>query len=509
MTTEVVTESAYLVPDPDSRSAYRSPQMLEDLASRPEFSHRADDLRALAAAVAGDPDHFGGWDRVNLPAAFNPAATIRSTESRNPHRVLGAIAAAAMFAPLFWTWYSLRAATSAYSNLLDEASADYDGQSFLQLWVQGFGDRLATWHRLGFVAMVSAGLIAVVILALLAARLTQEKENRAHDEAMQAAETDLAAALACAQREFALKTLTDGTAAESVAQSIRRLEQQQHAVEIATREFGSAVKSASDHLGETVRNVEVVLGSISASTTTLDSAAMSLAATSRDVGLQTQGNLDRWANQMTAATAAHGDQLLQATNAYRAGLDATATSLSENISLAANKVNAASVTITDALVEFKKSRDLATKALDSVTIQAGQENLRLTERTSEAIANLAGLAANSHRSLAEQSAAAVHGVAESAAQEQQRLAHQSAEVIKGVNDVVTGVWGTLQDMQARLGDLAGAINIYTEAVTSQQSLTRDQIDEMKRTTDLLGRVSRTVDEAARGQYGARNTGRGR
>lgn len=498
MTTDVFAEPESRTSDKEPASTpYHSPQRLRELAGKPEFARRASDLRGLADAVAADPNHFDGWDRVNLEMAFHPAATIsipeRTSKRRKYTRLL---AAAAMFLPLLWTWGSLALAVRTYADGIQRQDMRFEGKPFLQLWAEGFGGNLL--HELWFVAAVSAGLIGLIAALLIYDRKLRDEEHIEHNKAIQEAEIDLAIALSCVQREFARKTLTDGTTAESVAKSIRRMEQQQHAVEVATKEFSVAVKDASIQLATTVGNVEHVLESVRSTTKALDKAAESLDSTSRRVGERTQESLDRWADLLQGATAehraqvldaskSHQDQLLAAAEKYRSGLAITAEDVAHNISLAANRVNTATESMKEALNEFSQSRDQATKEQNRLTAQVGEASQRIAEHTEQAIADLADQANSVNV----------------------RMTERSVGVIADVNNVVRGIGSTLVEVREGLGAFTDAVAEFKQAVSGQQHLTESQIAEMQNTTDLLGQVCHTVDEAARSLYLVRNPGNGR
>lgn len=113
---------------PDLTPAEDAANELMRLSLDPTFAPRASDLADLAYAVRGFEDVSSPWTGINLHAAFPPASSIQPSKRNLFEGALAVLAAVSVFFPIAWTWWSLQAATRAYSKMLADNSAD--GRSF-------------------------------------------------------------------------------------------------------------------------------------------------------------------------------------------------------------------------------------------------------------------------------------------------------------------------------------------------------------------------------------------
>ncbi|NLE81616.1 MAG: hypothetical protein GX610_18950, partial [Rhodococcus sp.] len=225
---------------------------LRTLAADERCVHQAADLTLLAEAIASEETEK--WVGVDLLSAF-PEATTSSERTWVPlEGALGALAAMTVFAPVAWTWFSLNSASQAYLDMTANGARPDD--TFLGLWISGFGGHLASWHRLPSVAAVSILLIVLAATLMVAQRAVRGVVEGREEEAAVAFEAHRVSVLSAAQREIGGQHTADPSAIEAIVRSsIKKLS-----------EAHSATKEGVDQLNATSVSLKTV-------TTTMASAA--------------------------------------------------------------------------------------------------------------------------------------------------------------------------------------------------------------------------------------------
>ena len=210
---------------------------LRTLAGDHRFAARSSDLELLADEI-DDPDQ-GSWSGIDLIRAFPPNSTVSAHSRGTLEGVLGVLATVAVFAPVAWTWYSLRAASAAYGDLL--AAGGGSGETFLSLWITGFDGRLADIHTLIFVAGVSVVLILLAVSMLIAQHTVARVSTVREEQRALVAENELASTLTQAQRVLNARRAENPTELESL---VKRSVQQLDAAHTATRKGAEDLRTA-------------------------------------------------------------------------------------------------------------------------------------------------------------------------------------------------------------------------------------------------------------------------
>lgn len=271
---------------------------LRALANDQRFAPAADDLKGLAHAV--ETEHFDGWDRIDLHAAFPPAAAIRIESAAGRETGLGVAAGAAVFLPIAWTWWSLREAAEAYQVMLQNGSAE--GASFLQLWVSGFDGNLAPMHDLSTVTLVSVILIVVAIVLFVAHKVVADGRMRKVDLQYAEAEAQLASTLALARRAISQSLMADGQSVESLVNtSLQKLQESHEATRTSSEQLALVVTEAQQAISRSLAELQHVSSGLSGATTGLDKAATTVAQAATDASSGTAAALQSLQSELAAA----------------------------------------------------------------------------------------------------------------------------------------------------------------------------------------------------------------
>ena len=147
-----------------------------ELAAVETAEHRAGALRSLERALRAE-DTLGGWADCDLFAVLDvDGAPPPAPESRSLLRS-GSLRTILVFAPVLVTWVGLLFAGRAYA-AMTAAGEGGDGESFLQLWLDGFGGRTAlSLDRV-------AELAVLLISAAIAVSVATDRRHRADEQAV-------------------------------------------------------------------------------------------------------------------------------------------------------------------------------------------------------------------------------------------------------------------------------------------------------------------------------------
>ncbi|BDB59752.1 hypothetical protein [Rhodococcus sp. RDE2] len=291
---------------------------LRELAADERCKPRADDLELLAKDIeSGDSDK---WVGIDLLAAF-PASTTASVRKFGiVESLLGAIAAIAVFAPVAWTWFSLRAASQAYSNMTADGIRPDD--TFLGLWISGFDGYLTGWHRLSWVALVSILVIVVAVLLVIAQRVVSSAADKKEDEEAVAFEARRISVLCAAQREIGGQHTADPSAIEAIVRSsIKKLSEAHD----ATKEGIDRLNATSASLETTAATMTAAADATQSSLQGVEYAAKVLETTADESQRRMAKTLDHFTDQLqdqlTKAQSETGRVVAQSSDAIRSTID--------------------------------------------------------------------------------------------------------------------------------------------------------------------------------------------
>lgn len=164
---------------------------LRALAEHSDLAAKREQLGDLSEAMS-DRSKAERWCEVDLFAAFSPNETVipalpekasRKHWASRAVKVMLATGPVLVFLPVFFTWFGLREATSAYGEVLDDQGTEAARRPFLEMWQQGFGGRLPEFFQFDNVAMMTMGAIFLLIAwtvgeNLLYSRSVERTERR-------------------------------------------------------------------------------------------------------------------------------------------------------------------------------------------------------------------------------------------------------------------------------------------------------------------------------------------
>lgn len=291
---------------------------LRELATDERCKSQAGDLHLLATEIASG--HSDKWVGIDLLAAFPASTTSGVRKLGVVESLLGALAAIAVFAPVAWTWFSLRAASQAYSNLTADGVRPDD--TFLGLWISGFDGYLAEWHRLSWVAMVSILLIVLAVLLVIAQRVVSSTADKKEDEEAVAFEARRISVLCAAQREIGGQHAADPSAIEAIVRSsIKKLAEAHD----ATKEGIDRLNATSASLETTVATMTAAADATQSSLQGVEYAAKVLETTADESQRRMAKTLDHFTDQLqdqlTKAQSETGRVVAQSSDAIRSTID--------------------------------------------------------------------------------------------------------------------------------------------------------------------------------------------
>lgn len=146
----------------------------------------ADRVHQLALAVK-DGMYADAWASTDVHQMIDAEAIVAQYKRRHITDLWIAwiewIRNALIFAPLIVTWFFISRAVDAYSRLISD-QPDQIREPFLFLWQQGFGQRLAWWQTLYWMATIDfVILFAVLALTVLVYSLSNGLKRRREEEA--------------------------------------------------------------------------------------------------------------------------------------------------------------------------------------------------------------------------------------------------------------------------------------------------------------------------------------
>jgi hypothetical protein len=143
---------------------------LEGIAAEPELEPQRAQLTGLADALRQGSD-LDGWAEIDLLDTFTRPESLRpsvpGTQQSRARTVLDMAPSVLLFLPILITWLGLAMATRAYGDLMAHPPAGFSlaGKTFLQLWQEGFGGKLA--GAFGFSSVAVYTLVAVLLLVIV------------------------------------------------------------------------------------------------------------------------------------------------------------------------------------------------------------------------------------------------------------------------------------------------------------------------------------------------------
>lgn len=251
--------------------------LLKETANDPRYVLRRADLLSLAAAIESSDGDLAGWDSLDLFESFSPESTIQLPPSRHSlvESVFGVLAAIAVFLPVGWTWFSMFRAAVAYRAMLK--SGQGDGASFLQLWIDGFDDRLRPIHQLDAVAMVSLLLIVFAVAMIVIQRTIARVGARQDGRDFLAAVSSLNEAITLAARTMSVGSMSESQGHEAmIKRSVRALNRAHLATARAAEDLQSAAKAATRTLNDSLAQLQPILTEIKGSTGAMANAAQAM-----------------------------------------------------------------------------------------------------------------------------------------------------------------------------------------------------------------------------------------
>ena len=270
--------------DPASECADR----LRALANKTAFAARADDLRSVADELVDDD--LDSWVGVDLVAAFPPDASIDLPPRDQAPRYLAVLAGVSVFAPVAWTWFSLRQASQAHLEMLEDRDGPVE-DTFLSLWISGFDNHLATIHRLGPVTLVSVLLIFLAAALVAAHRITAARADRDDESRERAAASSLVRELSTAQRLLNTRRSDDPARVEAV---VKRSVKELLAANKATQLTAQDMRDAADSVGTVLTTLTTATEDARTSTLATSEAADRLANSSVSTGQAIDDALKRF-----------------------------------------------------------------------------------------------------------------------------------------------------------------------------------------------------------------------
>lgn len=287
---------------------------LREIASDKRCAHQANDLNELADAfAAGDTDK---WTGVDLLAAFPESTTARTRKLGLTEMLLGAGAAAFVFAPVVWTWFSLRAASQAY---LDMTSAGVKpNDTFLGLWISGFDGHLGSSHRLVPMAVVSILLIVVAAALVIVQRIVGHAADRTDESEAVKFEARRISVLCAAQREIGGQHTADPSAIEAIVRSsIRKLSEAHD----ATKDGIDQLNATASSLQSATATMQIAADAAKVSSEEAELAAVALKTATDESQNRISKTLDTFSNgiqaQLTKAQSETDSAITRASSAIK------------------------------------------------------------------------------------------------------------------------------------------------------------------------------------------------
>ncbi|MGA4845992.1 hypothetical protein ACOBQB_06920 [Streptomyces sp. G5(2025)] len=162
---------------------------LRRLAALPALEPRGAELTALHRDL-GSMTRLDSWAELDLVQTYVRPESVRTPPEQTSgrrDRLLEAVLGILVFIPLLITWFGLREAVRAYSELAEE-NRKQATRPFLQLWQSGFGGHLSPLGRFENVALMAVLLIALLVgLSVWHARVRARAER---DDAAREAEKE-------------------------------------------------------------------------------------------------------------------------------------------------------------------------------------------------------------------------------------------------------------------------------------------------------------------------------
>jgi len=290
---------------------------LRELAADKRCNYQSGDLNKLADAfTAGDTDE---WTGIDLMAAFPESTTSRPRKLGLTEMLLGAGAAAFVFAPVAWTWFSLHEASQAYLDMT--AAGVKPNDTFLGLWIAGFDGHLGSAHRLVQMAVVSVLLIVVAAVLVIVQRIVGHAADRKDDIEAVSFEARRVSALCAAQRAIGGQHAADPTAIEAIVRSsIRKLSEAHD----ATKESIDRLNSTSVSLGTATATMQAASDAAKASSEGAEQAAVALKAAADESQDRIANTLDMFSTgvqaQLTKAQAETNSVVVKSSDVIKSAI---------------------------------------------------------------------------------------------------------------------------------------------------------------------------------------------
>ncbi len=291
---------------------------LRELADDDRCASRSDDLKELADAIAnGESDR---WVGIDLLAAFPQSTTSSARKLGLTETLLGAAAAFLVFAPVAWTWFSLRAASQGYLDMTADGVKPDD--TFLGLWIRGFDGHLSAGHRLAPMAAISILLIVMAAVLVITQRIVGDVADRRDEADAVEFEARRVSILCAAQREIGGQHAADPSAIEAI---VRRSIRQLSDAHDATREGIDRLNATTVSLETATTTMTAAAAAANASSQSAENAAVTLTSTTATSHQQIAKTLDEFSeglqDQLTKAQVDTGTVITQSSNAIKSTID--------------------------------------------------------------------------------------------------------------------------------------------------------------------------------------------
>ncbi|WP_432544574.1 hypothetical protein [Kineococcus sp. SYSU DK002] len=427
------------------------------LAATEPAEHRAGVLRELTSAVRTEADggdgRLGRWADADLFDLLDvDGAVAAPTVERRSVLRSGSLRTVLVFAPIMVTWIGLLFAGRAYGAMSAAGEAD-GGESFLQLWLDGFGGR--TFFSLDRVAELA---VALITAAIVAAVMTDRRQRLDEVSALQADESHRQLLRAFAARATLVLAPHRSNAAEQLGAHFER----------GLTELGRLVSETIRLHADTSELVATVRSSAQHAITAAEAANAGGADVAR-AATQLSG-------AVTEAVSRHGELIAADRDQHTRTLAASTQTLTEHL----EQVRAGTA---EALREGLQGRDRVLSAVEGVSSAVEA----LSTQTRESITELSTAAATMSRHSADFGEAVTGHVAALSTTARESVETMHATVAESVQKVTTMTGEAFSEHVAASAE---------QAAVTMETLRRDVERTSEAAEAALGTASRVLATAA-------------
>ena len=186
------------------------------------------------------------WLQVNLFEHFKADVVLKKREESQATNLLADLPGFLVFLPIVWTWLCLSQASRAFAQL-GEAKPELTKYPFLTLWNQGFDGYLSPLFRFGEFASVAAFFAFIILIAILASSVYQNRKIREIDEQNLMIRNSFLSAISEIDRRLAKSRLQSPLKfAESLSAAADNLSSLQRLARESVAEINEALTTMSD-----------------------------------------------------------------------------------------------------------------------------------------------------------------------------------------------------------------------------------------------------------------------